>query len=68
MHFGKFRRGRLAKTVDVFEGCEDDLDSFVPDPLTRRQAASKLASVFDILGKLAPIMSGIKLDLRETFQ
>ena len=59
---------RLAKTVDVFEGCEDDLDSFVPDPLTRRQAASKLASVFDILGKLAPIMSGIKLDLRETFQ
>ena len=68
LHFGKYRRGRLGRSVDVFEGDEQDLDSFVPNPLTRRQASSKFASVFDILGKLAPIMSNVKLDLRETLK
>ena len=68
LHFGKSRRGRLATSVDVFEGDDRDMDKFVPDPLTRRQAASKYASVFDILGKLAPIMNNVKLDLRETFK
>ena len=42
------------------------MDKFVPRKLTRRQAASKLASIWDILGKLAPVMTGLKLDLRET--
>lgn len=49
-------------------GTEDDLDEFVPNKLSRRQAASKLASLWDILGKLAPIMTSLKLDLRETFK
>ena len=40
----------------------------MPKKLSRRQAASKLASLWDILGKLAPIMTGLKLDLRETFK
>ena len=68
LHFGKSRRGRLPDTVRLFEGDEDDMEEFVPEKLTRRQAASKLASLWDILGKLAPIMTGLKLDLRETFQ
>ena len=68
LHFGKLRRGSLADSVKVFEGTEEDIDNFVPDPLSRRQAASKLASLWDILGKLSPIMPGMKLDLRETFQ
>ena len=68
LHFGKSRRGKLADSVRLFEGEEDDLESFVPDPLSRRQAASKLASLWDILGKLSQIMNDPKLDLRETFQ
>ena len=68
LHFGKSRRGRLPDTVKFFEGDEDDLEEFVPQKLTRRQATSKLASLWDILGKLAPIMTGLKLDLRETFK
>ena len=68
LHFGKSRRGRIADTVKFFEGEDDDMDSFVPKKLTRRQASSKLASLWDILGKLAPIMTGLKLDLRETFK
>ena len=68
LHFGKSRRGRLPDTVRLFDGDENDLDDFVPQDLSRRQAASKLASLWDILGKLAPIMTGLKLDLRETFQ
>ena len=52
----------------MFEGDEKDMDNFVPNPLTRRQAASKLGSVWDILGKLAPLMNKLKLDLRETFK
>ena len=68
LHFGKSRRGRLANSVELFEGDDEDLDNFVPNPLTRRQAASKFASVFDILGKLAPVMNNVKMDLRETFK
>ena len=52
----------------LFDEDENEIDSFVPNPLSKRQAASKLASLWDILGKLAPIMNGLKLDLRETFQ
>ena len=68
LHFGKARRGRVADSVKLFEGTEDDMDNFVPEPLSRRQVASKLGSLWDILGKLAPLMNGFKLDLREVFQ
>ena len=68
LHFGKSCRGRLAESVKLFEGNKEEIDSFVPNPLSRRQAASKLASLCNLLGKLAPIMNGLKLDLRETFQ
>ena len=46
----------------------DDLETFVPAKLTRRQVASKYASIFDVLGKFGPILIGAKLDLRRTFK
>ena len=69
LHFSKPRRGRLPHTVLYFEGNSlQDMESFVPNPLTKRQAASKVASLWDLLGHLTPIMPKIKIDLRETFQ
>ena len=68
LHFGKARRGRLADTVKVFDLEKDDMNSFVPEKLSRRQVSSKLASLWDLLGHLAPIMNGLKLDLRDVFQ
>ena len=40
----------------------------MPAKLTRRQVASKFASIFDVLGKFGPILIGAKLDLRKTFK
>lgn len=69
LHFGKPRRGRIPLTVKFFEGSSvEDMEKFVPDPLTKRQAASKVASIWDLLGHLTPIMPQLKIDLRQTFQ
>ena len=63
LHFGKKRRGRLGDKVEIFGNFGTtlsetlkNLDEFVPNKLTRRLVASKKASIFDILGKLAPIL------------
>ena len=37
----------------------------IPSEFTRRDCVSKVAEVFDILGKVTPLTSGMKLDLRE---
>ena len=68
LHFGKKNRGRLTKNTEVFFGNFEDLETFVPAKLTRRQVASKYASIFDVLGKFGPILIGAKLDLRRTFK
>ena len=68
LHFGKPRRGRVADSVRVFDGTKDEMETFVPKLLSRRQVASKLASLWDVLGHLSPLMNGLKLDLREVFQ
>ena len=69
LHFGTARRGRVADNVKIFEGTtKDEMDRFVPERLSRRQVASKLASLWDILGHLSPLMNGFKLDLREVFK
>ena len=64
MHFGKKQRGRLPDNVKIFDGEFADLEKFVPQKLTRRKVASKLASVYDLLGKFSPLMAGLKVDLR----
>ena len=65
LHFGKRRKGKLDPNTKFFHanGDLDDLvklDQFCP-PLTRRICASKAASIFDIMGLLAPILAGIKI-------
>ena len=66
LHFSKKLRGRLLVGTQVFEGSMlDDLDKFVPKKLTRRIIFSKNASIFDLFGKLAPVMSILKADMRD---
>ena len=70
LHFGKRRRGKLDKNTEFFHptGETDDLvrlGSFCP-PLTRRICASKAASIFDIMGLLSPVLSGVKVLMSET--
>ena len=66
LHFSKKVRGRLEVGTQVFEGSFGDLEHFVPKKLTRRMIFSKNHSVFDLMGKLVPVLAGMKLDLRET--
>ena len=68
LHFSKPRRGKVSNIVKYFEGNSlEDMDQFVPNPLSKRQSASKFASVWDLTGKLAPMLAGMKVNLRETF-
>ena len=61
LHFGAKRRGRLDPATEFFEGDFAKMDQFVPSKLTRRQVVSKRASVYDLLGKMSPIMAKLKL-------
>ena len=66
LHFSTKRRGRLVIGTEVFEGSMvEDMEKFVPKLLTRRMIVSKNSSIFDLPGKLVPILTGFKLDLRE---
>ena len=64
LHFGKRCKGKLDENTIMFNGDFGDLDKFVPTGLSRRQIASKLASVFDMNGRFVPILIGLKADLR----
>ena len=66
LHFSKKARRRLMIGTEVFKGSMvEDMDKFVPKPLTRRQIFSKNAAIFDLLGKFTPITAGMKYDLRD---
>ena len=65
LHFSKKVRGRLSVGVEVFDGSFGDLEFFVPKKLTRTMIFSKNNSLFDILGKFVPFMTGLKLDIRK---
>ena len=66
LHFGQVKRGRLAPNVEIFKGTFADLEKFVPKKLSLRQVVSKVASVFDIRGLLAPVIGSLRLDTRKT--
>ena len=66
LHFSKKQRGRLIVGTQVFDGnCLEDMDKFVPIKFTVRMVFSKNASLFDLLGKLAPLTGLLKCDLRQ---
>ena len=67
LHFGKRRRGKLDANTVFFSGNSlEEMDSFCPNPLNRKQVTSKFASIWDMTGKLAPILSEAKCLLSET--
>ena len=43
---------------------KDDSDSKIPERLTRRHCACKVAEVYDLIGRITPIVAEFKLDLR----
>ena len=36
----------------------------IPEELTKRQCVGKIAEIFDLTGKVTPIVAGMKLDIR----
>ena len=61
LHFGKRRRGRLDKNTKFFDGTTlEEMEAFCPRNLNRKQVTSKFASIWDITGKLGPILSEAK--------
>ena len=68
LHFAQKKRGRLDKDTKIFSGSFEELEDHVPKNLSRRQVASKYASIFDVLGKFGPILIAAKVDLRATFK
>ena len=68
LHFGKVARGRLPSSTKIFQGEFGNLEhmeNFVPPNLSKRQVVSKFMGVFDPLGKLIPLTSKLKMDLRD---
>ena len=66
LHFGSKKRGRIIAN-DTYTGTsEEDMRKFVPEKLTLRQVTSKTASIFDIRGLISPLMSNLKMLLRES--
>ena len=67
LHFGKRHRGKLDPNTVFFTGSTlDDMDKFCPRSLNRKQVASKFASIWDITGKLAPVLAEAKCLLSDT--
>ena len=66
LHFGAIRRGKVDEDTPRFSGRREELDGFIPKKFTRKMAVSKVVSVWDLLGKYAPIMGGLKFDIRKT--
>ena len=54
MNFDKKKRGKK----------NNEKRGIIPDKLTKRQCVGKVAEVFDLCGKVTPIIAGMKLDLR----
>ena len=57
-----FSIGRFLTTLLYWKGMFDMLDSLVPSKLAMRQVVSKVGSVFDLRGLLAPVLETLRLD------
>jgi hypothetical protein len=66
LHFGRMRCMRLDEDVPQFSGGFAMLDGLVPSKLSLRQVVSKVASVFDLGGLLAPVLASLRVDIRRT--
>ena len=66
LHFGYKRRGKLAEGTKLFSGQLQSMDEFVPRKLNRKMVSSKFASIFDMTGKLGPVLAEAKDILRDT--
>ena len=67
LHFGKRRRGKLDVNIKFFIGDSlEDMDKFTPEPLNRKQVSSKFASIWDMTGKLGPVLAEAKELLSDT--
>ena len=55
LNFAKKRRGKKPSNAA----------NIVPSKLTRRHCASKVAEVFDLTGKITPLIASMKIDLQE---
>ena len=55
LNFAKKQRGKKPSNTS----------NIVPEKLTRRHCASKVAEIFDITGKLTPIIASMKIDLHD---
>ena len=56
INFSKKLRGRKASL---------GMDSKIPENVTRRDCVGKVAELFDPLGKIAPIIAGMKIDMNQ---
>ena len=54
INFAKKNRGKKVKSVD---------GNGVPEKLTRRHCVSKVAEIFDLTGRITPIIAHMKLEL-----
>ena len=64
LHFSNRSRGRLVAGSKIYDG-SIEMDKFVPEKLTRRMIVSKFSSIFDLPGKLVPVLTALKADVSE---
>ena len=55
LNFAKQNRGRKSR----------DMKGIIPDGITKRDCVGKVAEIFDPLERVAPLVSGMKLDINE---
>lgn len=61
LHFGKVVRRRIKEGTKFFNGGTfAELDEFLPQKFSKRQATSTVASIYDPRGKLAPLIAAAK--------
>ena len=56
LNFAKKHRGKKSESEESFQ---------IPYKLTKKICAGKVAEIFDLLGLLAPIVGGFKLNIRD---